>query len=97
MKASARGAAGITLLEVLVVLVVLGIMAGVSTAAFVSTRPRSEAPSDGVFARARRDAIEQGTAVRILDSTGRLILFLPDGRVLGPSRDPFDGALVSRP
>jgi prepilin-type N-terminal cleavage/methylation domain-containing protein len=80
---------GMTLLELLVVLLLLGIMSGISA---LSLRPllgadRSDpAPT---FAQRRDSAALTGRAVLWVDARGHLVRALPDGRVLraGPPAD----------
>lgn len=78
---------GVTLLEMLVVLALLGILFGVSTVALSALKPPSK--SDAVLAleHARVQAIHSGTP-----RTAIGVLFLPDGRAIGPGVDPLTGA-----
>ena len=91
---------GFTLLEVMVVLVVLGLMVGVSGLAFVGLRAPRESNLAGELRRARREAIQTGRPV----STGGAhapftthVLFLPDGRAIGSGADALTGAPVDAP
>ena len=86
---------GVTLVELLVVIVILGLITGVSGLAFASLR----APRESALARtarvARAEAIRTGRPVAFrLDSLHRrpFVLFLPDGRAVGPGVDPLTGA-----
>ncbi|HET7463772.1 MAG TPA: hypothetical protein VFJ82_21130 [Longimicrobium sp.] len=92
----ARSAAGATLLELVVTLVILGVAAAVVVPAL---RHAADAPptlNDRVAA-ARRDALEHGRAVtvQLRDSTGaHLLTAFPDGRVVadsGLALDPLNG------
>ncbi|MGH7754649.1 MAG: prepilin-type N-terminal cleavage/methylation domain-containing protein, partial [Gemmatimonadales bacterium] len=82
---------GVTLVELLVVLVLLGLVAGVSGLAIASLRPPEGAGARREWERARTQAIRSGQAV-VLDS----VRFLPDGRAVGPRADPLTGALDAR-
>jgi hypothetical protein len=77
----------VTLIELVVALVILSLILGVSGLAVASLRP----PATSEVARARLQAhakaISTGTPVRA-DS----VLFLPDGRAIGPGVDPLTGA-----
>ncbi len=92
-----RQRAGVTMIELLVVLTLLGIFATLSALAMGSLlRPRSTE-----FAIAtdslRRGAIHNSVERVMRDSAGRAILFLPDGRVIGAGFDALTGAArVSR-
>ena len=85
---------GTTLVELVVCLAILGVMAGITGFAFHSLKPRADAtPSRAIF-RARAEALDSGKLVRlVVDSLGsigpRVMLFLPDGRVLGDTMDRF--------
>jgi prepilin-type N-terminal cleavage/methylation domain-containing protein len=72
---------GMTLLELLVVLLLLGIMTSVSA---LSLRPLlTEAPPTAAqtFGQRRDSAALTGHAVTWNDTLGRLVRLLPDGRV----------------
>ena len=77
-----------TLLELVVALAILGLILGVSGVALASLRPPAGSEVARARQRARAEAIRAGTAVRA-DS----VLFLPDGRALGPGVDPLTGAV----
>ena len=90
---------GVTLMELLVVLVLLGAIFGVSGVALASLhRPRESVVLRDVRA-ARALAIRSGRAVRLSydtiphDTTDTgTVLFLPDGEGIGPGVDPLSGA-----
>ena len=82
---------GITLVELIVVLAVLGVIAAVSTLAVSSLRRPAAATSTEVLRRARTTAIRQGRAVTISGQNGTTIRFLPDGRAIGAGVDPWTG------
>lgn len=80
-----------SLVEMLVVLVVMGIVAGVSAVAVGSLAAPPGVVADPL-ADARARAIRSGAAVRARgDSSSAPVLFLPDGRVIGAGFDPLTG------
>lgn len=86
---------GVTLIELLVALALLGLMAGmVSMDWQLSPQASRNARRDSVVA-ARRRAIKTGSPVMILvDSTPTQIMVLPNGLVLGAQRlgvEPLTG------
>jgi len=88
---------GVTLVELLVVIAVLGVMCGVSGLALTSLRAPRESDwiRDGRAARAR--AIREGRPVEL--PTARplerpTVLFLPDGRAIGSGVEPLTGTLT---
>jgi prepilin-type N-terminal cleavage/methylation domain-containing protein len=94
------GVLGFTLVELLVVLVLLGIVAGVSATALPSLLRAPFRPSLAMrLLAARREAVLAGRAVSLVvpdprTGASRRWRFLPDGRALGPGLDPRDGAIV---
>lgn len=80
---------GTTLLELLVALLVLSLTAGMATLAIQSLRPTQESLAQRELNSARSRAIREGVAVRVVVDTlddnaePQLLLFLPDGRVVG--------------
>jgi prepilin-type N-terminal cleavage/methylation domain-containing protein len=78
---------GVTLVELLVVLALLGLVLGVSGLALASLRQPRESDELRDLRRARAEAIQTGVA----RSAGG-VLFLPDGRAIGPNVDPLTGA-----
>ena len=56
---------GVTLVELIVVVAMLGLLAGVSGLALHSLRTRPRSPAEESITRARRDAIHRGEAVRL--------------------------------
>lgn len=90
-----RVAHGVTLVELMVTLAVLGAMAGIAGLAAVP-RLRASAAADpalAAIAAARRNAVASGASVRIQvangDTTG-WVLARPDGSVLGAAPFGFD-------
>ena len=85
---------GMTLLELLVTLAVMGVLAGAAAFAF---RPSDSSMADPL-ADGRSSAIREGRPRVVVSRDtasrpGRItrVLFLPDGRALGPGRDPLTG------
>jgi prepilin-type N-terminal cleavage/methylation domain-containing protein len=90
-------ASGFTLLEVIAVMVILGLIMGMSGLAFVGLRIPRESNVAGELRRARSEAIQTGRPVRIGGNHAPRtthVLFLPDGRAIGPGADPLTGAPV---
>jgi prepilin-type N-terminal cleavage/methylation domain-containing protein len=88
-------ASGFTLLEVMVVLLILGLIIGMSGLAFTALRapPGSEATRE--LRRARSEAILTGQPVVTVGNHAphtTQVLFLPDGRGIGSGADPLTGA-----
>ena len=82
---------GFTLIELIVVIAIIGLMAAISGMAVAGLKLPRETEQVASLRRARRAAIESGTSVRADGNTPR-VLFLPDGRALGPDADPLTGA-----
>jgi prepilin-type N-terminal cleavage/methylation domain-containing protein len=82
---------GVTLVELLVVLALLGLVLGVSGLALASLREPRESDELRELRRARAEAIRSGEPVH----AGR-VLFLPDGRAIGPNVDALTGAPRAR-
>ena len=86
---------GVTLVELLVVLVLLGLLFAVSGLALASLSPPRDSARVRALAAARAKAIRAGVPVSLNDSAST-VLFLPDGRALGPGVDPLTGAPNAR-
>ena len=91
---------GFTLLEVIVVVAIFGLIAGMSGLAFVSLRAPRQSELVHELSRARAEAIQTGLPV--VSGNNRAsrtahVLFLPDGRAIGLGADPLTGALVDAP
>jgi prepilin-type N-terminal cleavage/methylation domain-containing protein len=86
---------GFTLVEVIVVVAVLGLIAGMSGLAFVGLRSPRESERVRDLRRARAEAIRTGRPI-VTESNGAPrtahVLFLPDSRAVGPSADPLTGS-----
>jgi prepilin-type N-terminal cleavage/methylation domain-containing protein len=86
-QCAVRCAQGITLVELLVVLVVIGLIVGVSGLALGSLKIPRESEKLIELRRARADAIQSGAR-----RNAHGALFLPDGRVIGADVDPLTAA-----
>jgi len=86
---------GFTLVEVIVVVAVLVLIAGMGGLAFVGLRSPLESERVRDLRRARAEAIRTGRPI-VTESNGAPrtahVLFLPDGRAIGFSADPLTGA-----
>jgi len=78
---------GVTLVELLVVLALLGLVLGVSGLALASLREPLKAEELRDLQRARADAVQSGEP-----RTAHGVLFLPDGRAIGSNVDLLTGA-----
>jgi prepilin-type N-terminal cleavage/methylation domain-containing protein len=88
---------GFTLVEVIVVVAILGLIAGMSGLAFVGLRSPRESERVRDLWRARAMAIQSGRAMIAGDNRvprRAHVLFLPDGRAIGPGADPLTGVPV---
>ena len=79
---------GVTLIELVVALALLGLIVGVSGLSLASLQPAQRSPAIRAMERARSQAIRTGSPVRV-DSR----LFLPDGRAIGAGVDPLTGSV----
>jgi general secretion pathway protein H len=90
---------GFTLVELMVVLVLLGLMAGVVGLAW-RPNPASNENGRDAIAQARAQALESGTTVRLQvthDGQRVTIAAFPDGSVIAPASlliDPLTGTTV---
>lgn len=82
---------GMTLVELIVVLAVLGLILGMSGLALSSLKLPRESEEAIVLRRARADAIHSGAR-----RTAHGALFLPDGRAVGLGVDPLTGVLHAK-
>jgi prepilin-type N-terminal cleavage/methylation domain-containing protein len=82
----ACGVRGMTLLELLVVLTMLGVVLGMTGLAIGSLRAPRESEEILLLRRARAEAIHTGSP-----RTAAGVRFLPDGRAIGPKVDPLTG------
>jgi len=81
-----RRAPGVTLLELLVVLTILGMVLGVSGLALSTLQSPRESAQVMDLKQARMQAIQSG-----VPRTAHGVRFLPDGRAMGPHVDPLTG------
>jgi len=79
-------ARGVTLLELLVVLTVLGVVLGVTGLAIRSLQAPRESEEISALRKARAEAIHAGA-----QRAAQGVRFLPDGRAIGPNVDPLTG------
>ena len=79
---------GFTLVELIVVIAIIALMAAISGVAIAGLKLPRESAQIAALRRARTAAITSGVPVR---ATPR-VLFLPDGRALGPGVDPLTGS-----
>ncbi len=86
-----RGAWGVTLVELLVVLAVLGVILGVSGLALATLHMPRETDLVLELRAARTQAIRTGAP-----RTTHHARFLPDGRAIGPGVDPLTGAPLAK-
>jgi prepilin-type N-terminal cleavage/methylation domain-containing protein len=86
-----RRAPGITLLEMLVVLTVLGLVLGVSGLAIGSLRTARESEQVADLRRARAEAVRSGAP-----RTAHGVRFLPDGRAIGPGANAVTGKPLAK-
>ncbi len=84
-----EGAAGLTLVELIIVIAILGVLVGVAGVTFTSLRPPTEARVLSVLRAARSEAIRSGRPT--VSHVGELtVRFLPDGSSSG-GRVELDG------
>jgi prepilin-type N-terminal cleavage/methylation domain-containing protein len=77
---------GVTLLELLVALTILGVLLGVTGLALGSLQAPRESQQSIDLREARTTAIRAGTP-----RAAHGVLFLPDGRAIGSGVDPLTG------
>lgn len=85
----------VTLVELIVVVAMLGLVAGVSGLALGSLNAPRESAWVRELRRARAEAIRTGRAVRA--DMPLPPVFLPDGSARGPGVDPLTGAPRAHP
>ncbi len=88
---------GVTLIEMMVVLVLLGVLTGVAAAAFGSLRQPQHTGWESQAIRARESAIRSGRPVVVSGDSGYRAFMLPDGRAVGPGLDPLTGEVLHAP
>jgi prepilin-type N-terminal cleavage/methylation domain-containing protein len=84
---------GATLVELMVVLLILGLITGVSSLAVGSLKSPAVSEQGRRLSQARAAAIRSGKAVSVPGEGGEVIRFLPDGRAFGRGVDPLTGDL----
>jgi prepilin-type N-terminal cleavage/methylation domain-containing protein len=86
---------GFTLVELIVVIAVIGMMAAISGVAVATLKLPRESAEVAVLRSARAQAILTETSVRAVSNPAPRtphVLFLPDGRAIGPGVDALTGA-----
>jgi len=94
---SVSRAGGVTLVEMLVVLVIIGVLATTTGLAFSSARTESKPSKQASLNALRTRAILDEHAVQLRYGDPVLetaVLVLPDGRVIGDGIDPLTGQLA---
>jgi len=82
------------MLELIVVVTVLGVLAGISGLAIASLKAPRESETTRLLRTARMQAIRTGRPVSLgVPHSTRIILLLPDGRALGQGLDQLTGVL----
>jgi prepilin-type N-terminal cleavage/methylation domain-containing protein len=90
-QCAVRRAQGVTLLELLVVLTVLGVVLGVTGLAIASLHAPRESDEVVDLRRARSEAIHAGAP-----RTAHGVRFLPDGRAIGAGADALTGEPLAK-
>jgi prepilin-type N-terminal cleavage/methylation domain-containing protein len=85
---------GTTLVELMVVLVILGLIGGVTTVALGSLRRPPVSTQRRALEAARAAAIRTGTPVTVSGEGATLVRFAPDGRAFGSGVDPLTGEVL---
>ena len=91
---------GFTLVELIVVVAIFGLIAGMSGLAFVTLRAPRQSELVHGLSRARAEAIQTGRPMTTGDNRAPRsahVLFLPDGRAIGSGADALTGAPVDAP
>jgi prepilin-type N-terminal cleavage/methylation domain-containing protein len=86
---------GVTLIELVVSLAILGVVASVTALAVGGLHSTPESRRVEALGRVRATVIRTGRAAGIADSSGRTVRFLPDGRGIGAGIDPLTGEAVN--
>ena len=87
---------GFSLIELVVVILILGLMAGISGGALTSLRLPQSAVEQQHLSRARIRALTDGRPVALGQDSLAPTLFLPDGRGIGAGIDPLTGSQARR-
>jgi Tfp pilus assembly protein FimT len=85
---------GATLVELMVVLLILGLVTGVTSLAIGSLRGPEDMAHHRALRHARAEAIRSGRAVSVAGESGAVVRFYPDGRASGSGLDPLTGELL---
>ncbi len=90
-QCAVRRAQGVTLLELLVVLAIIGVILSVTGLALSSLKQPRESQVVAELRRARADAIHSGAR-----RTAHGALFLPDGRAIGLGVNSLTGVPLAK-
>jgi len=85
---------GVTMVELVVALAVVGLLSGLALVGFRSVRPEPPAPWVVAADSARAAAVRTGRPAGITDTFGHRVLFLPDGSGIGRDVDPVLGEVL---
>lgn len=88
---------GVTLIEMMVALVILGALTGVAAATLGSLGPPRVQGWKSDVLRARDSAIRTGRPVVLRTDSGYRALLLPDGRAVGGGLEPLTGEVTDAP
>jgi prepilin-type N-terminal cleavage/methylation domain-containing protein len=88
---------GVTLIEVVVTVLVLGLLTGLAATAVGSLRRPPVESWRAAVIRARDSAIRTGRPVILNGDSGYRAFLLPDGRAMALGFDPLTGEVVSVP
>lgn len=84
---------GVTLVELLVVMTILGVLFAIAGLNLGSLRATNGTTATARLAEARDSAIVSGHDVTTQpNDSGRIVRFRPDGQAIGPGVDPLSGA-----
>lgn len=87
----ARPPVGVTLIELLMALTLLGLLGTLAALAFGELRGHAPSSLLAQLERARASAIRGGVPVTLRLGGDTVVRFLPDGRAVGPAVDPLTG------
>ena len=87
---------GATLVELMLVLLILGLITGISSLAMGSLKSPTVSEHARTLSQARAAAIRSGKAVSVSGEGGDVVRFLPDGRAAGRGVDPLTGELDAK-
>jgi prepilin-type N-terminal cleavage/methylation domain-containing protein len=85
---------GTTLVELMVVLLILGLVTGVTSLAIGTLQRTVASERARTLGQARAAAIRLGRPVSVPGPSGAVVRFYPDGRAIGSGIDRFTGELL---